>query len=412
MKRKLRWAAIVAAALLLLLLSIPFWIDANRFRPILEADLSKALGREVKLGALSLDVFSGAVSANDLSIADDPIFNRTPFVRANSLNLEIELWPLIFSRKLNVVGLTIDRPEITLIQGQAGDWNFSRLGAPTSATVESPGSHPAPASASTAPIQLSIKLIKITSGRVSIARTSSQQAPVVLEEVNAELHDFSSTSVFPFSFTSKLGSGGEIQLDGKGGPLNPTDVAMTPAQASLKVSQLNIAGSSLGMGGLVSLEGTGESQNGMVKVDGKVKAEKLVLAKNGTPANRTVELDFTIQHDLHAQAGKVIRGDIHIGQAQASLTGTYAREGDSTALKMVFSAPGMPIPELAAMLPAMGVVLPAGSSLEGGTASARFDLVGPANLLVTSGSLSFDHTVLKGFDLGKKMATVEKLAGL
>src|SRR6266849_5837371 len=123
-----RWAGIVAALLFVILLSAPFWIDANTFRPMLEADLSDALGRDVKLGDLKLAVFSGAVTANDLSVADDPLFNRTPFVRAKSLKLAIELWPLLFSHKLNVTGLTIDQPEITLMQAPSGDWNFSKLG--------------------------------------------------------------------------------------------------------------------------------------------------------------------------------------------------------------------------------------------------------------------------------------------
>jgi AsmA protein len=209
-----------------------------------------------------------------------------------------------------------------------------------------------------------------------------------------------------------VGGGGDFKLNGKAGPIDSSDVAMTPVQASLTVSKLNVAGSSLGLGGLVSFEGNGESKGSLVQVTGKVTAEKLILAKQGTPAARTVELDFALEHDLRKQSGLLRRGDIHIGKAVATLTGSYSRQGDDTILKMTFSGPGMPIPELAAMLPALGIVLPAGSSLEGGTANARFDLEGPANRLVTTGSLSFDKTRLKGFDLGKKMAAVETLAGI
>ena len=421
MSRKVRWAGIAAVVLLLALLSAPFWIDANRFRPLLEADLTKALGREVKLGVLNLDVFSGTVSANDLAVADDPIFNRTPFVRANSMNLEIELWPLIFSHKLNVTGLTIERPEIMLVQAPSGDWNFSKLGAPPAANgaaksdvakgeaVKGEPASPAPAKGA---IQLSVKLVKITGGRISVARTGSNPTPVVLDDVNAELHDFSNTSIFPFSFSTKVSGGGDIKLNGKAGPLDQSDVAMTPVEASLTVAHLEMAGSSLGVAGLISFEGSGESKGGMVEVTGKVKAEKLKLARQGTPAGSMVELDFAIQHDLRKQSGTVRRGDIHIGKAVANLTGNYFREGDSTVLKMSLSGPGMPIPDLAAMLPSLGIVLPAGSSLQGGTANVRFDMEGPANRLITSGTLSFDHTRLTGFDLGKKMAMVEKLAGI
>jgi AsmA protein len=422
MRRVFRWSGIVLGVLLLVLLSAPFWINANDFRPLLEGDLTKALGREVKLGDLKLAVFSGTVSASELSVADDPIFNHTPFVRAKSMNLEIEIWPLIFSHKLNVTGLTIDQPEIALLQAPSGDWNFSKMGAPSAAKGEmakggapgrevSNGKPAMPASAKGA-IQLSVRLVKITGGRISLGRSNSQLEPVVLDDVNVELHDVSDASIVPFSFSTKVSGGGDIQLNGKAGPLNRSDVAMTPVQASLTVAHLEMAGSSLGVSGLISFEGSGESKGSFIEVTGKVKAEKLKLAKRGTSAGRTVELDFAIQHDLRKQSGLVRRGDIHIGKAVASLTGNYSREGEATVLKMSLSGPAMPIPDLAQMLPALGIVLPAGSSLQGGTANARFDLEGPVNRLVTSGSLSFENTRLTGFDLGKKMAMVEKLAGI
>ena len=72
----------------------------------------------------------------------------------------------------------------------------------------------------------------------------------------------------------------------------------------------------------------------------------------------------------------------------------------------------MPIPELAAMLPSMGVVLPRGSTLQGGTATVNLSLEGPLDRLVTSGSISLDNTRLAGFDLGRKMAVIQSLAGI
>ena len=95
---------------------------------MLESRLSQALGREVKLGELKLSILSGSVTANDLSIADDPAYSRTPFVQAKSLAIGVEVWPLIASRQLHVTGLTIDQPAIALIQSPNGEWNFSKLG--------------------------------------------------------------------------------------------------------------------------------------------------------------------------------------------------------------------------------------------------------------------------------------------
>ena len=153
MKRIVRILAIALGLLVIVAASLPFLINANQFRPMLEAKLSQGLGREVKLGDLKFSVLSGGVTASDLAIADHPAFSKAPFMRAKSLTVSAELWPFILSRKLNVTGLTIDQPEIVLLQSAPGQWNFSNLGAqPPSVQADS-----APASGK---LDLSVQLIK------------------------------------------------------------------------------------------------------------------------------------------------------------------------------------------------------------------------------------------------------------
>ena len=79
---------------------------------------------------------------------------------------------------------------------------------------------------------------------------------------------------------------------------------------------------------------------------------------------------------------------------------------------MKLSGPNMPLQELEAMPPSLGVVLPAGTRLQGGSASANLSMEGPAERLVTSGSLPINNARLTGFDLSKKMSSIEKLAGI
>src|SRR5205807_2273394 len=114
--RIVKYVGIAVALLLLLALAASLLVDANQFRPRLESELSKALGRPVKVGNLSIALWSGGVTAEDLSIADDPAYSRNPFLQAKSLKLGVEVMPLLFSHKLNVTGLTIDQPAIVLLQ--------------------------------------------------------------------------------------------------------------------------------------------------------------------------------------------------------------------------------------------------------------------------------------------------------
>src|SRR5579864_9135201 len=129
MKRFLKIVAIVIAVLVVIAIAIPFFIDANTFRPKLEAELTDALGRQVKVGNLSLSILSGGVAADNISIADDPKFSNQPFVQAKSLTVGVEMIPLILSRTINITHLTLDQPQISLVKSANGEkWNFSSIG--------------------------------------------------------------------------------------------------------------------------------------------------------------------------------------------------------------------------------------------------------------------------------------------
>jgi len=58
------------------------------------------------------------------------------------------------------------------------------------------------------------------------------------------------------------------------------------------------------------------------------------------------------------------------------------------------------------------VVLPSGSSLQGGTAHANLAIAGPADRPMITGALGLDNTTLAGFDLGSKMKLVAAVAGI
>lgn len=412
MKRTLKIGGAILAALLLLGIALPFLIDANRFRPALESRLSQALGREAKVGNLKLTLLSGGVTADDLSISDDPSFSHTPFVQAKSFHASIDLAALIFSRKLTVTGLTVDQPQIWLLQAPSGDWNFSSLG--TKSAVKSAA---APAPESNSKLDLSVKLVEISDGRFTMGRTGGHLKPLVLEKVNAELHDFATASSFPFSVSMAVAGGGVINLDGRAGPIDQSDVAMTPASVTLKVDKLDLAGSGLNeiapeLAGLVSFDGSGQTSAGGVDLNGRLKIDKLKLSARGAPATRVLELDFHVGHDLKKRSGMVHRGDIHIGSAVTRLTGTYVPEGESLAVHMTLDGPRMPVEELEGMLPALGIVLPNGSSLRGGTAAVKATIEGPIDRLVIAGSLTLNNTRLTGFNLSSKMSGIERLAGI
>ena len=409
MKRALGWLAIIVTLLLFIALALPFLIDANLFKPRLEAALTQALARQVTLGDLKLSIFSGGVAASDLSIADDPLYSKAPFIQAKSLKVGLELQPLIFSKKLKVTGIEIQNPEIELIQSDKGTWNFASLGGK--------GSAPAPAPSGGSSMQeLTVKLVKITNGRLAI-KMAGEARPKVLEKLNIEVKEFAADASFPVSLSADIQGGGDVKLEGKAGPIDTADTSETPFDVTLKLNKLDIAKAgfvrpSTGFGGLLSIDGNAASTGRELRLKGAIQAAQLKLAKNGKPATKTVGFDFAINHNLRQRTGTLTRGEVHIGKAKAELAGTYGEANNATVLHMKLAAPGMEVQELEAMLPALDIVLPQGSSLRGGTASANVTVNGPSDKLIADGTLALQKTRLAGFDLGSRMNTVARLTGI
>jgi AsmA protein len=71
----------------------------------------------------------------------------------------------------------------------------------------------------------------------------------------------------------------------------------------------------------------------------------------------------------------------------------------------------MPVDELESALPAVGVVLPSGSKLQGGSISANLAIAGPTDGLVTTGPVRLSNSKLAGFDLSSKLGAISVLSG-
>jgi len=408
-KRTLKIAGIVVAAVVVILIALPLFINVNSFRPKIESELTQTLGRPVTLGDLSLSLLSGNVGVENVSIADDPAFSKSPFITAKALKVGVEVMPLIFSKQLNVTGIELDEPQITLLKAPNGTWNFSSIGG-TSKTQSPDQAKPGTAQ------NLAIGKLQIKDGKLAIGKANSAAKPQVYDKLNAELKDFSSVSQFPFEVTVSLPGGGNADLNGKAGPINQQDAAKTPFDATIKVKNLDLAASGFvdpesGIGGSVDLDGTLNSNGSQAKAAGTITCEKLKLSPKGSPAPKTVSVKYAIDEDLAQEAGTITQGDIALGKSVARLTGGFQNQADTAVLNLKLNAPDMPVDELESMLPALGVVLPSGSKLKGGTLSADLAISGPLASLVISGPVRVSNTKLAGFDTGAKLGALSAFSG-
>jgi AsmA protein len=404
----------IVVVLLAAIVILPFVIDANRFRPEIEQLMSAALNRQVTIGNIQLSILSGGVAVDNLSIADDPAFSRDPFLTAKSVTVGVEMAPLIFSRLLHVTGLTIDQPQATLLRTAAGAWNFSTLGASPS------GAKPAVQQASSTGSDnmaqgLAIQNVSIRDGIVKVGNAGARAGMHTYDKVNLTASNLSYTTQFPFELTIATPASGTISLKGQAGPLNQTDMQKTPVNATLQAKNLDLAATGFtdpasGIAGVVDFSGTLSSDGKKVTTKGTATANKLQLVPGGSPAGQPVQLAYQTDYQLAGRNGVLQQGDVRVGQALAQLTGTYKTQGETTSVQMKLKGSNMPATDVSSLLPALGVILPAGAALKEGTLNLDMAISGPVDRLVTSGPINLSNAKMTGFDLGSKMKVLSMFA--
>jgi AsmA protein len=407
----------IIVLLFVIVLALPLFINANQFKPTLQTQLATALGRPVGIGDISLSVFSGGVTVTDVSIADDPAFSKSPFLTTKSLSVGVELMPLIFSKKLEVRSLTVKDPEVNLIHATNGTWNYSSLGAAKSA-----GNNPVPAAApsSGGPAgaeAMNVGKLSIENGKIIVSAAGSSAKPSIYQDVALEASDLSYTSQFPFKLTATGPGNSALKLEGKAGPMNATDASLTPLNATVEVQHLDLASTgfldaSSGIGGVVDFQGELNSDGSQLNSKGTVKATKLKLSAAGQPSSVPLNVDYATTYDLKSQSGNLNQGDIHIGKALARLNGGYNTALEPAKLDMRLNAQAMPVTDLEGFLPAVGVVVPSGSKLQGGALTANLTVSGPADKLVISGPINLSNAKLAGFSLKSKLGALGSIPGL
>jgi AsmA protein len=118
-----------------------------------------------------------------------------------------------------------------------------------------------------------------------------------------------------------------------------------------------------------------------------------------------------VTHDLAKETGTIPQCEIAMGKALAHVNGTYDAHGKVTSVNLKLNAPSMPVDDLEAMLPALGVILPPKSTLKGGTLSTSMAITGPVDKLVTVGNVKLENSALANFNLGSKLSSISALSG-
>src|SRR5579864_578418 len=409
MKRFLVIAAIVVGILLLIVIAVPLFINVDSFRPDLEKKISAALNRTVHIGKLDASLLSGGATASDITIEDDPAFNKGPFLKAASVKVGVQLMPLIFSKQLKVTSLTVQKPDITLLKNAAGKWNYSTIGAGPQQKSPEPSGKSAP--------DVSVDKFEIADGTVRVGHSSGHAAgkESVYQNVNLVAHNISAHSAMPFTLSVAMPGGGKMDLDGQAGPLNPADSAKSPLDAKLTLKHVDLGATgfvdaSSGIGGTLDFDGQVKSDGHKIHSEGKANAEGLRVVKGGQPAKQPVALDYKSDYSLDSENG-AINANLHTGNSLTNASGTLNAKGEDTLANLKIVGKDMPVNDVQGLLPAFGVVMPSGATLQGGNINMDLTAEGPLDRLVINGPLNITGTHLSGFNLGSKLGALAAFTG-
>jgi len=410
MKRFLVISGIIVGVLLLIIIAVPLFINVDSFRPDLEKKISAALNRTVHIGKLDASLFSGGATASDITIEDDPAFNKGAFLKASSVKVGVQLMPLIFSKQLKVTSLTVQKPDITLLKNAAGKWNYSTIGG---GSQQQKSTEP---SGKSAP-DVSVDTFEIADGTVRVGHSGGHAAgkESVYQNVNLVAHNISAHSAMPFTLSADMPGGGKMSLEGQAGPLNPADSAKSPLDAKLVLKHVDLGATgfvdpSSGIGGTLDFDGQVKSDGHHMHSEGKANADGLRVVKGGQPAKQPVALDYKSDYSLDSENGTV-NANLHTGNSLTNASGTLNAKGEDTLANLKIVGKNMPVNDVVGLLPAFGVVLPSGASLQGGNINMDLTAEGPLDRLVINGPLNITGTHLSGYNLGSKLGALAAFTG-
>ncbi|HEY0162909.1 MAG TPA: AsmA family protein [Edaphobacter sp.] len=303
-------------------------------------------------------------------------------------------------KNLHVANLTVDTPNLTVV------------------SKATPTAAPAPQKAPDSNDMLSTlsaEKIQVKNGTLALS-TAGQSKPAVYQQLNAEITNLSPTASAPFKLTAQVPGGGALTADGSAGPINFDDTASTPLNAHATLNHIDLASSGVispeaGIAGLANIDLKALSDGKTLNANLSATAQNLQLARNGSPSAKPVNLQMAVVQNMQALTGQIQSATVTVGRAVINLSGGYQTSGATTALNLKVSGQSLPLDELQDFLPSVGVHLPTGSRLQGGTLTTNLAVTGSSAEPIISGPVSINNTSLAGFDLGSKLSAITALTG-
>ena len=330
--------SIAAAVVVLLIILAAVFLNVNRYRPQIQAELQKSLNRPVSLGELHLHIIPFSVKADGLTIGESPAFpSGRAFATAKEVYVSAGLFSLIGGHP-DVHSITLQQPQLELIRNAAGAWNFADIGASNTQSKQSS-------------TELAIHDLKITDGQVAVTDQHAKTPRTVYNHIDASVSNFAPAQPFDIEAAAHFpGAGKElISFKGTAGPIQPGN---TPLNGQLSIEQVSLASLNAVTSGAIppqtdasaSGDATVHSAGDIVGVKGALALANAVV--RGTPVSYPIDLQYDLSLDQKTDALHVSSGSVKIGSTLVSLAGQINSGVKPAQLDMHVGTNNASIPDL------------------------------------------------------------------
>jgi len=341
--------AMLFVAVIVALLLLPRFIDANSFRPAIERIARERLGRDVTLGDLSVTFLPPSVVVQDVSLAGGE--TGPPWFQAKRARVRASLGPL-FSGRLEVHGIDLDEPSFRLLRAPDGRWNLLELAKPGDGT-------------SGGPSKVSIDAVRIRGGHVEIADAFVVPGSVVRQEIgdlDARIDGLSLERGMDAEISAEaISLGGRVAWKGRVGPGKQAD-------GRLEMEHVDIAGLAPYLEGLALVAGA----RGRVTLDmrvardaesgahasGTIAVADFLLGRalqGASPVSASADIDARVEPSGRVGIGKF---DVETGSSRLSVSGSVEDEKGAQVMSLVLADSRAKLSDIAALTAATGVALP------------------------------------------------------
>ena len=408
--RKLKILAVIVVGLIVVVVGgVWLLLDVNKYSPQIQTKLEEQLQRKVTLGDMSLGLFPLRVTVENVVIAEDPTFtSEFPFTQAKQLDVRVSLLPLL-SGNVRVNSIDLQEPSVELIRNSGGVWNFASLakGAPSEPA-------PKPTEPAAEPTAFSLDRLSIRGGKIAISDFLKSEPRTVYAPIDVTLLDYAPGKPFTFDITVHIPGEGsqEIHLEGTGGPLPLAGPAAMPLNATVTLSNIDVAGLRKFLDSESAPKATGtlngetqiNSQAGKLAAKGKLnlKDVKVGAVDVGYP----VDLDYDLSSEVLAGILQVNAATLKLGSAPISVTGTINTNPSPVEVDLRLKSGEVSIAEVARLASAFGVAFSPDTTVTGKIVT-DVQARGPTDKLALNGNVSGRDLQISGKNLAQPVHVKE-----